>query len=61
MAAAIQSGIGNVAAGSAFAGLTSAAMGGLEGTAIAAVGQAIGAAMMAGGAAGAVSKLVNND
>lgn len=61
MAAAIQSGIGSVAAGSAFAGLTSAAMGGLEGTAIAAVGQAIGAAMTAGGAAGAASKLMNNE
>lgn len=61
MAAAIQSGIGNVAAGSVFAGLTSAAMDGLEGTVIAGVGQAIGAAMAAGGAAGAASKLMNSE
>ncbi|KAK3400286.1 hypothetical protein B0T20DRAFT_349363 [Sordaria brevicollis] len=61
MAAAIQSGIGNVAAGSVFAGLTGAAMGGLEGTAIVAVGEVIGAVMMAGGAAGAAGTLMNKD
>ena len=61
MAAAIQSGIGNVAAGSVFAGLTSAGMGGLVSTAITGVGQAIGGVMAAGGAAGAASKLMNKE
>ncbi|KAM7216266.1 hypothetical protein V8F06_008385 [Rhypophila decipiens] len=52
MAAGIQAGIGNVVAGSTFATLTSAGMGGYGAAAVAAAGQAVGGMTAAAGAAG---------
>ncbi|KAK0636470.1 hypothetical protein B0T17DRAFT_519208 [Bombardia bombarda] len=61
IAAGIQAMIGNVAAGSAFATLTSAGMGGYGAATVAAVGQAAGVSAIAGAGVGIALKEKKND